>query len=358
MLRALNNDFKGGDQLMPDNNDLNIDHFKDDNKPSTYSANGVNVSLNLNKIFEYFFLNHFYFSSCLLMFLVFSYLVIGGYINIPNILLRSDIFITGHYFHFMIAAIAIAILIFIIVCYNISKRLLRSHEINKVFSEALVNQFNALKNELIDLKNILQTLQNNYNSVTISIGTLTQLISDDVLNTKKIVNILNNINSTIKKIPNKDTIIDILTIRTKLLFTDTIEVVAEYLTYIIARQPLTTVGNGNPNIFNVNVNQVNNNKNAFIEEKLQHKIDEIKTQYINEVYHLSKNTVDNKIKPDIENLLKQAFDNVIYLTLNPEQQNTLDQLLYNIDHCIKQLTANLINLYADNLLLTSFFDES
>ena len=326
---------------------------------STYNAHGFNISINFNKLVEFFFINHFYFSSFLLIFSICAYLVHEGSINLGNILHGTDIFITSHHFHLMVTMAIIAIFMILWTIYNNIMKILKAHEINKIFSEALVNQFTALKTELIDLKTILEQLHSNYNNIGISISTLTQLTSDDVLNTKKIVGILNNINNAVKKIPNKDTIIDMLTIRTKLLFTDTISIVSEYLTNIIARQPLTQIGGGNNNIFNVNSNKVNNNinKNAFIEEKLYHKIDEIKQQYINEVFQLSKNTIDNNIKDDINAMLNDAFNNVIYLVLNPEQQNTLDQLLYNIDHCIKQLTTNLISLYSNNLQLTSFFDD-
>lgn len=357
-LRELYNVIEGGDINLSDVKESTTVETSNNVPHSTYNAHGFNISINVNKLIEFFFINHFYFSAFLMIFGIGAYLIHEGSINIVNVIHGTDVFITSHYFHLIVAMSIVAIIMILYVLYNNISKILKGHEINKIFSEALVNQFTALKTEFADLKTILDQLHNNYNNIGISVGTLTQLISDDVLNTKKIVSILTNINNTVKKIPNKDTIIDMLTIRTKLLFTDTISVVSEYLTNIIARQPVTQIGGGNSNLFNINTNQISGkNKNAFIEEKLRHKIDEIKQQYINEVFQLSKNTIDSSVKEDINNMLNEAFNNVIYLVLNPEQQNTLDQLLYNIDHCIKQLTSNLIVFYSSNLQLTSFFDD-
>ena len=349
-------DTEGSDSKLAENNENKND---DKQQQSTYSGNGFQISLNLNKLIEYLFVNHFYFTACLMILNILLYLVVKGYIDLNAIFGIIDLFITKHYFHLISAGAISVIMILTFTMHNKIDKIIKAHNVNKVFSEALINQFNALKNELAELKLVLEAMQSNYNTASISITALTQLISDDVLNTKKIVSLLNSINSTIKKIPNKDTIIDMLTIRTKLLFSDTIEIVSEYITTIIARQPITQIGNGNSNLFNYAVNNVNNNKNknAFIEEKLRHKIDEIKSQYVIEVFQLSKNTIDDKIRPEINQMLNSAFENIMYLILNPEQQNTLDELIYNIDHCIKQLTSNLVNLYANNLILTSFFDE-
>ena len=358
-LETLLKDQQNGGGNISNNNNNNGFLGENANESTYNNGKGINISFNLNRFMEFLFINHFTATICMLFFGAIFYLIVNNNININNLLLNTNIFVSSHYYYIIIAIAIIAILaILVVLCKRINV-IIRAHEINKIFSEALVNQFNALKNELADLKSSLEILYNNYNNVNISIGTLTQLISDDVLNTKKIVSILHNINNTVKKIPNKETIIDMLTIRTKLLFSDTIEIVSEYLTFVIAKQPLTQIGNGNNNIFNINSNQVNNksNKNTFIEEKLHHKIDNIKQQYIVEVFQLSKNTIDNKIRGEINDMLDSAFNNILFLTLNPEQQNTLDQLLYNIDHCVKQLTANLIALYSENLLLTSFFDE-
>ena len=195
---------------------------------------------------------------------------------------------------------------------------------------------NTLCAEINDMQAIIVKMNDKNGNLTTNLGMLSDLVSENVIDIRKIVNTLEAINNTLKRIPDKSTILDILTIRTKLIFSSVIEVIAEYLSNIIV---------------------AGRSKRSFMENKLKNKLEEVKSQYLAEITILSKNTLDNDIRDKMIECLDKAFERILFLIVNTEDINTIDELLSNIGYVIKDLTVTLTNMYDNNLLLTTFLEE-
>lgn len=314
---------------------------------STNSGNksGFNISLNATEILKLLITEHFWttvlmiFGGALIYLAIhFDYDFIGA---IKNGIIGVDI----HLIAVICASSTLGVGLFL--GYKLTK-IAQMNEVNRLLTNALYDEFKSLQT-------LLSQYQSKFSTIAASTSMLSDLISENIIDVRKTLNILKSINNTIKRIPDKNTIEDILTIRTRLLFGSIVEILSEYLSAIVVVQP--GVPYLNQSFGNTSVVSISRSKQSFIEGKMRNKLDEIKAQYIDEIYHLSKNTIDDNIREDIAKLLNTSFNQIVSLVFNIESQTGIDEMIYNINLNVKQLTIDLINLYNSNLVLTSFLEE-
>ena len=307
-----------------DNKGTTADTTKNTSPPK---ASGISINLNATEILKILITEHFFATSIILV--IISVVIASIKYNYDYGVLFNAIRIylsTTSIGAVILGLIGLFCMTVIMVKIN---NIIKSNKINEILH-------NTLRKEVSDLNIIIKQINERYGNINSNVCMISELVSENAIDIRKIINTLESINNTIKCIPDKNTILDILTIRTKLIFSSVIELVAEYLSNIIL---------------------AGRSKRAFIENRLRNKLDEVKSQYLTEITILSKNTLNNDIRDKVITVLDESFNNILFLIMNTEDINTIDELLSNIGYIVKNLTVTLTNMYDTNLLLTSFFEE-
>ena len=216
--------------------------------------------------------------------------------------------------------------------------LTKDNSLTRSINKITIDECKSIKVELKQFNGVLTSLHNMHEDLNNAVNRLADLIANNNINTQKIRQELNTINNVIHKIPNRDAIINMLTIRTKVLFKDISEVISEYMS-----------------IMNTTDSSINASKNHFIEETLKNRFNNIINLFINDIYSYSKNTLDVNIKDRIQTLLTETFNDILQLILEPEYST--EQLFFIILKKVNELSSSLSNIYNDNLILTSFFNQ-
>lgn len=300
---------------------------KETSPPKGGGSSGISINLNATEILKILITEHFL-ATCIAVIIITCIFTAIKYNYDLTIVISC---IISHVTATSLGTIILALIVTTCIMYIIYK-INTIAKTNKIH-EAL---HNTLTSEVSDMQNIISKMNNKYGNITNSVSILSDLVSENVIDIKKIINTLNSINNTIKRIPDKNTILDILTIRTKLIFSSVIEVISEYLSNMIL---------------------AGRSKRSFIENRLKNKLEEVKIQYLTEITILSKNTLDNDIRDRIIDYLDKAFERILFLIVNIEDINTIDELLSNIGYIVKDLTITLTNMYDNNLLLTTFLED-
>lgn len=310
------------------NNGTNNSNRETSPPKSTGGASpGISINLNATEILKILITEHF-FATCAAI-VVISCIIAAIKYNYDLTVIISYIvtYLTATSVGAIVLALVIATCTMCII-YKINN-IAKANKIHEVLHNTLCAEIN-------DMQAIIVKMNDKNGNLTTNLGMLSDLVSENVIDIRKIVNTLEAINNTLKRIPDKSTILDILTIRTKLIFSSVIEVIAEYLSNIIV---------------------AGRSKRSFMENKLKNKLEEVKSQYLTEITILSKNTLDNDIRDKMIECLDKAFERILFLIVNTEDINTIDELLSNIGYVIKDLTVTLTNMYDNNLLLTTFLEE-
>lgn len=307
-----------------DNKGTTADTTKNTSPPK---ASGISINLNATEILKILITEHFFATSIILVIVS---------VVIASIKYNYDYGVLFNAIHIYLSTTSIGTVILGLIglfCMTVImvkiNNIIKSNKINEILH-------NTLHKEVSDLNIIIKQINERYGNINSNVCMISELVSENAIDIRKIINTLKSINNTIKRIPDKNTILDILTIRTKLIFSSVIELVAEYLSNIIL---------------------ASRSKRAFIENRLRNKLDEVKSQYLTEITILSKNTLDSNIRDKVITVLDESFNNILFLIMNTEDINTIDELLSNIGYIVKNLTVTLTNMYDTNLLLTSFFEE-
>lgn len=297
-------------------------------------------------------INHFYTTAFLLAICSIVYMSIVYDADFSFLTDISNIVIKQHNFYSLI--IVLIMIIFGMLFYIINK--INSISIkndiqsqNDVsFRKVIIDQFTAIRQDMNKYLISIDEFKNNYNNTHGAVVSVSKLLSDNVINTKKILSLLFKINNQFKNIPDKDTILQFLTFRSKLLMIDVIRVIDEHF------RNLTPKEINQFNLYTV----TDKSKNSFFEAMFINKINTVKNEYIVEIYQLSRDTLDVNIKDTIYDTLSKFFDKIVEYIVNDEVGMQLDEIIYYSIDNIKILVAELNTIYENNLLLTSFFDDN
>ena len=221
-------------------------------------------------------------------------------------------------------------------------------EVSKSISKITIAECKVIKNELMHFNKVLDSLQEMHKDLSNAISKLVQLISDNNVSTQQIRQELNIINSVIHKIPDRDAIINMLNIRTKVLFKDISEIVNEYINFIPSEK--------NANALQDSV-VTQSSKIMFIEENVRSKFANIGSVFISDIYNYSKNTLDPTVKDYVKTLLNNTFNEIIKVLFESNRSYTTEQIYFFIMKQTNKLIQELDVVYNNNLVLTPFFGE-
>ena len=249
-----------------------------------------------------------------------------------------------------ILLLAILVIVLVIIIFNSNKimMLIHDHEFNQSLNKMMMEECRQIKTEVGSLTKILTTLQLMHEDLGKSLKSLMDLISTESINTKKIREELLSINNVIRKIPNRDAILNMLIIRTRLIYNDVSEAILDYVSTI-------RMARGN-NEFVIG-NTINKSKLAFVEDRFNHTMEEIKTLYISDVYSYSKNTLSPDVKELLDEALEETFTKIKNSTTKVEDSLSTDELFYIVREDINSLTISISGIFDKGLMLTSFFDN-
>ena len=223
---------------------------------------------------------------------------------------------------------------------SIKNSMIESNTNKDKLNDIILDQFNMIRQDFSSFVTVIDSFKNDNNTVNDSVNTLSKLISEDIIDTKRIIHVLASVYNSIKKNPSKNTIIDMLTIRTKLLTVNMIELSNEYFTLL---GPKTSNTSGI-----LNLNDQPNSKTQFIKDKLNSMFKDIKNEYITEIYELSKNTIDHSLTDNINQILDKLYDRVIgYMFDN--NKATMQEVVFYIIEDVKKITIEIEELFTNNI---------
>ena len=304
-------------------------HYKNDNDIDKNGIIHALINLLSMSLTDHFWGTVTFFSIIGIFYGIYHDKISLGGLAVSNLGISNTFILVG-----IIGLIAISIFIA-----NKMMSLVKDNSLTRSINKITIDECKSIKSELKQFNGILTSLQNMHEDLSKAINRLMELISNNNISTQKIRQELNIINNVIHKIPNRDAIINMLTIRTKVLFKDISEVISEYMS-----------------IMNTTDSSINKSKNLFIEETLKNRFDNIINLFISDIYSYSKNTLDVNVKDQIQNLLTTAFNEILRLILEPEYST--EQLFFIILKKVNELSSELSILYNNNLVLTSFFNQN
>lgn len=216
-------------------------------------------------------------------------------------------------------------------------------------NDIILTQFNMVRQDFSGFVTTLENFKSSNRNIFEMVDMLSKLISEDIIDTKRIIHVLASVYSAIKNHPSKATIIDLLTIRSKLLTVNMIELVNEYFALLAPTNP----ENSNL-VFNLDGNA--RAKNQFVMDKLNSMFKDIKKDYISEVYELSKNTIDHSVNLEIENILDKLYDRVVEYMFGNERI-PIQEIIFYIIEDVKKMTIEIEQLFTKSINIESIFDS-
>lgn len=328
---------------------------KETPKSNNIDLQKVNEKIDLTyvttEILRLLITEHFWGSVIVISIAGIGYLIYHYGINIQSFFNISDIVLTGgtsSIYHILILILICIVLCVVLFNSNKIMYLMHHNEFNQSINKMIVEECNQIKTEITSLIRILTSLQLMHEDLHKSLKSLIELVDTESINTKKIRQELYSINNVIHKIPNRDAIINMLVIRTRLIYNDISEAILDYISIINMAKGTGEIIIGS---------NINKSKMAFVEDRLNHTMDEIRTLYISDVYLYSKNTLN----PDVKSLLQEALNETFAKIRNEiskyETSLTVEELFYTIREDIKELTVSVSGIFDKGLMLTSFFDN-
>lgn len=338
--------------------------------PNANAGGGPNngnpyVASSIDKVFEllkYGLITHFYTTvfviiCCAILFICSKYNI--SLLDIIG-LSKSDIIINAgagvHTWIYVSLFMIIGILMFM--HYKISK-IDKYTQINQYFSDATVKELDEVHAVLTNLTDqFSDSVANIYPNVSDTINTLNIMMSENTINIKRVIDVLVSVNNAIKRIPNKGTILDMLSIRTKLLSISIIELVGDYFASVVSSKTLK-LSNSKKSV-NEDQLTIDRSTKAFIKDRFVSRLHGVKDDYIEDIYTLSNNTLSPSIKNEIIERLTIEFQEIIN-NITPESEITIASVSQYIIYIIdvgKRLSVEFNELYSNNLILTPFFNNN
>lgn len=308
----------------------------------------------LEKLIDKCVVTHFkstLFAVCITVIIV-AAIVYGANFSIA-INLADDVFIK-HIFEFIIVVVGIVCGALLMIILNkvvsIKAFIVNTSADRDQLNDIILTQFNMVRNDFSGFVTTLENFKSGNRSMSESIDMLAGMISEDIIDTKRIIHVLATVYNSIKKRPSKNTIIDMLIIRTKLITVNMIELVNEYFT-------LLAPSNQQENMLVFSIDGNTRAKNQFVLDKLKSMFKDIKEDYIREVYELSKNTVEYSINNEIEKILDELYERVIDYMFGNDRPATIQEIIFYIIEDVKKITIEIEQLFAHHINTEAIFDK-
>lgn len=210
------------------------------------------------------------------------------------------------------------------------------------FNKAIVDQLSLIRQDMSGFVTMLEHFGDSSTSMSESVSMMMKLISDDIIDTKRIISVLSSLYNSMKNRPSKSIVMDMLVIRTKMLSVNLIEAVNEYFSVM------------KNNCHGDIIVESSRSKNRFLLDKLNVKFDVIRQNYFEEIYHLSRHLIDSSI----EELIYPEFDSLFSRVNDYVSKGTnISEIIFYIIEDIRKMSYNMETIYSQNINLLSVFDE-
>lgn len=343
-----NNTDKIDDRNVKSNTSTIVNSVDSDNKDGNKS---VNIELNITRIFLWLFSNHFTFTSTVLI--VGSIIGAIGYARSKNITIIPPeiigLFSNPGPSVWAISITSLGLIAIIISLYLMSNRFFASIKPIRDFYTQ-VSRLN-FKNAIYQIEEKIDEIQfyikDNINT------NITDSLKETTESTHKIFGILVTISNAVKGLPDVGRLKEMLSIRTKLLFSDIIQVTinTDYFSFLLIA-PIAPMMAQDPSYNRIFC------KKAFAEERLNASIELVKKNYITDVEKIiaaklteSQRTVISQYLDDQLEIIHKLIVNISLLEGSDGQQvssserPTIDMLLYNINKQISIMDVELTNIF-------------
>lgn len=322
--------------------------MSEEKSPNTKKpSHNIDISFNLTEILKLLIVEHFW--PTLIGIICVAIFYICGTYNIDIISGISDMIASYsvNWYHLVILMLlsgyGIILLLF-------NKKVIKLHEITEFTNScntAIKDNLEKLRDDFIKIKDNIIKLEANVSDSKTSVKVLSDLVTENVLDTQKIITEIIKINNSIKKRPEKEMILNTVSLRTRVISIQILESISEYFINSTCMQIQTSSSSKSSKS---KVDSNNSSRNEFIISKFRHKLNDIKSQYFEEIYQLSKGAIESNIEHEALKLLNEAFESIIdYLVANMDKPNTYDQITYNVNTTIEQVTNRLVDLYSMNI---------
>lgn len=267
------------------------------------------------------------------------YLIMKGEINLLTFL--PSIALTNHHIiFFVISSIILGMIIFIS---NKLLLIIEEHEFNKAIDKIIIDECKEIKIEVKNLIIILSSLKLMHEGLSNNISLLMKSLNEEIINCENVKEHLSSINSIIHNVPNKETISQLLLIRTRLIYNDLSDVVFDYI-------------NAYKNISSSSIiTNINKSKLNYIKDRLGNKLNEIKKMYLNDIYVYSKNTFDKKAEKDLVNILDSYFENIKESVI--DDAISIEETFIIIKNSLNEFTIKATDILRNNLKLIPIFES-
>lgn len=343
-----NNTNKIDDRNVKSNTSTINDSVDNDKKDINKS---VNIDLNITNIFLWLFSNHFTFTS--------TVLIIGGiigaigYARSKNITIIPPeiigLFSNQNPSVWPIIITSLGLIAIVISLYLMSNRFFASIKPIRDFYTQ-ISRLN-LKNAIYQIEEKIDEIQfyikdNINNNIADSLKETTE-------STHKIFGILVTISNAVKGLPDVGRLKEMLSIRTKLLFSDIIQVTinTDYFSFLLIA-PIAPMMAQDPSYNRIF------SKKAFAEERLNASIELVKKNYIADVEKIiaakltcNQRAVIGQYLDDQLEVIHKLIVNISLLEGSDNAQHstvdrpTIDMLLYNINKQISIMDVELTNIF-------------
>ena len=343
-----NNTDKTNDRNVKSNASTINDSVDSDKKDGIKS---INIDLNITRIFLWLFSNHFIFTSVVLI--IGGIIGAIGYAKSKNITIIPpeviSFFSSQNPSVWPIIITSLGLIAIVISLYIISNRFFASIKPIRDFY-AQISRLN-LKNAIFQIEEKIDEIQF-YIKDNISIN-ITDSLKETTESTNKIFGILVTISNAVKGLPDVGRLKEMLSIRTKLLFSDIIQVTinTDYFSFLLIA-PIAPMMAQDPSYNRIF------NKKAFAEERLNASIELVKKNYIADVEKIiaakltcNQRAVIGQYLDDQLEVIRKLIVNISLLEGSDNTQHstvdrpTIDMLLYNINKQISIMDVELTNIF-------------
>ena len=328
-----------------------IDDDKKDDGGKKDVGKTVNIDLNITRIFLWLFSNHFTFTS--------TVLVIGGIIGAIGYARSNNIdIIPPELISFLssqspsVWPIIITVIGLIVIAMSICLMA------NKFFAS-----IKPIKNTIYQIEEKIDDIQF-YLKDNISTN-ITDSLKETSESTHKIFEILVTISNAVKGLPDVGRLKEMLSIRTKLLFSDIIQVTinTDYFSFLLIAPiaPMIAQDPSYNKIFS---------KKAFAEERLNTSIELVKKNYIIDIEKIIAAKLTESQRTVISQYLDTRFETIHKLIVNisllegsdgqqvsSSERPTIDMLLYNINKQISIMDSELSGIFNTTIFSTHSYTK-
>lgn len=308
----------------------------------------VSIKLNLTEILteviKVLIAEHFWGSTIILSIGSVIYLAYKYDINLLSVFNISEIFSSGNSLSVLMLILILLSLGIAIFIANKVMNVVNNNDMSYSINKIMMDECKEIKLEISNLTKILSSLQIMQDELSKSIQSLINTLDNDSLNNTQIKKCLSDINNILQNVPNKDSIIKMLLIRTRLIYNDLSSSIFDYInSYKIYTS-------------STEYSEISKGRFSYAEEKLLRDFSNTKELYISDVYAYSKNTFNNDSEDKLISILDDAFENIKGLVLSNNE--TTEELFLKIRDIINLLVIKSESIFKNNLKLVSLFTEN